>query len=229
VKVLGIIPARGGSKAIPRKNLALLGDRSLLEWACVAATHSNLNRVVISTDDVEIASLGAALGAEVPFLRPPELSGDTAPTIDAVLHAIDSLLEQYDAVMVLQPTTPFRTTEDINKCLALLNESNADSVISVVDVGGHHPARMKYIDDGFLVDPPFAELGENQRRQELRRMYLRNGAVYLTRTEIVRRGTLKGERSLAYVMPAERSINIDEPFDLMVAQALFQSGFILRE
>jgi len=220
MKVLGIIPARGGSKAIPRKNLVFLGGKPLLAWTCESATQSNLDRVIVSTDDHEIAELASSHGVEVPFLRPSELSGDLSLTIDAVLHAMRNINEGFDAVMVLQPTSPFRTTQDINECISLLEESKADSVISVVDVGGHHPARMKYLNQGLLVDPPFVESRENQPRQELQPMYIRNGAVYLTRTETLQQGSFKGSRSAAHIMPVDRSINIDEPFDLIVAEAV---------
>jgi CMP-N-acetylneuraminic acid synthetase len=223
VKVLGIIPARGGSKAIPRKNMATLGGKPLIAWTCEAAKQSNLDRVIVSTDDEEIAKFAESFGVEVPFLRPAELSGDSSATIDAVLHALESMRDEFDAVMVLQPTSPFRTTKDINDCLTLIRQSGADSVISVVDVGGHHPARMKYLDGVRLIDPPFVELRENQPRQELRPMYIRNGAVYLTLTKVLYQGSFKGSHCVAHIMPSERSMNIDEPFDLAVAEAILSS------
>lgn len=223
MKVLGVIPARGGSKAIPRKNLVMLGGKPLLAWTCEAAKGSKLDRIIVSTDNEEIARVAVSHGVDVPFLRPAELSEDSSATIDAVTHALEAIDEKFDAVMVLQPTSPFRTTQDIDECLALLEQSAADSVISVVDVGGYHPARMKYLDSGRLVDPPFVELRENQPRQELVPMYIRNGAVYLTRTNTLLEGSFKGADCIAYVMPADRSVNIDEPIDLIVAEAILSS------
>lgn len=223
MRILGIIPARGGSKAIPRKNLVMLGGKPLLAWTCDAAKKSKLDRIIVSTDNEEIARVAVSYGVDVPFLRPAELSEDSSATIDAVVHALKAIDEEFDAVMVLQPTSPFRTTQDIDECLALLEQSAADSVISVVDVGGYHPARMKYLDGGRLVDPPFAELRENQPRQELVPMYIRNGAVYLTRTETLLKGSFKGADCIAYVMPADRSVNIDEPIDMIVAEAILSS------
>jgi CMP-N,N'-diacetyllegionaminic acid synthase len=219
MNVLGIIPARGGSKAIPRKNLASLGGRPLIQWTIDAANQSNLTHLIVSTDDTEIAELANSLHVEVPGLRPQHLATDEAKTIDVVLHVLEQS-DSVDAVMVLQPTSPFRTPYDINTCLAMLQESDADSVISVVDVGGFHPGRMKYLEGEVLIDPPFAETMENQPRQELRPMYIRNGAIYLTRSEVLRRRTFKGDKSLGYVMPVERSINIDDPFDLQLATAM---------
>lgn len=220
MRVLGVIPARGGSKAIPGKNLVELGGKPLIEWTLDAAEASRLDRVVVSTDDEAIAACCMNHGTEVPFRRPVELSTDSAQTIDAVLHAMDSLKEEFDAVMLLQPTTPFRSVDDIDQCVELLKSSDADSVISVVDVVGHHPARMKFLVDGVLVDPPFAELVENQPRQELRPMFIRNGAVYLTRVKTLRTRSFKGNKSLGFVMPAERSVNIDDLNDLRIARAM---------
>lgn len=221
--VLGVIPARGGSKAIPHKNLAPLGGRPLLAWTAEAALTSQLDRVVLSTDSEAIADAGRGLGLDVPFLRPAELATDSAASIDVVLHALDVLDPTgatYGAAMLLQPTTPLRTAGDIDAALDLLATTGADSVIGVVPVGGHHPARMKHVDDGRLIDPPFAETVENQPRQELEPLVIRNGAVYLTRTSVLRTRSFKGRDSRALVMPSERSVNIDEPLDLLVAEAL---------
>jgi CMP-N-acetylneuraminic acid synthetase len=161
------------------------------------------------------------LGGDVPFLRPAELATDHAETIDVVLHAMSAVEDEYDAVMTLQPTSPFRVVDDIDTCIRLLAENpTADSVISVVAVGGHHPARMKYLEDGFLIDPTFCEARENQPRQELRPMFIRNGAIYLTRSTTLQVRSFKGKRSLGYEMPVERSVNIDEMHDLRFAESL---------
>lgn len=223
MRVLGVVPARGGSRAIPGKNLAPLGGRPLLAWTAEAALASSLTRVMLSTDDADIAAAGRALGLDVPFLRPAELATDDAASIDVVLHALDALEGEdgpYDAVMLLQPTSPFRTVDDIDAAIALLGTSGADAVISVVDVGGHHPARMKWLEGDRLIDPPFVEEVENQPRQSLRPMVIRNGAIYLTRAAVLRRRSFKGGDCRALVMPAARSVNIDVPLDLTVAEAL---------
>lgn len=224
MRILGLIPARGGSKSIPRKNLVDLGGLPLIQWTIQAALGSNLTRVVVSTDDDEIADFSRSLGAEVPFKRPAELSSDITLSIDVVLHALDVIEEEFDAVMMLQPTSPFRTSMDIENAMKIID--GASSVISVVPVEGTHPARMKFIEDGVLIDPPFAETIENMPRQELRPMFIRNGAIYLTRVSELRNRTFKGVLSRALVMPKERSINIDTDFDLALARVALSNGML---
>lgn len=222
MKVLGIIPARGGSKGVPGKNIALLHGLPVIAYSIQAAKASRLSRTIISTDSEEIARLSLQHGGDVPFLRPAELAKDDTPTLPVLIHALDAIGEAPDAVMILQPTSPLRRGSDIDAAITMLEQNaSADSVISVVPVGDHHPARMKMIRDGELIDPPFAELVEGQRRQDLSALYLRNGAIYLTRTGVLRgQKSLKGNRCLAYVMPEERSLNIDTPYDLRLADLI---------
>ena len=227
MRVLGIIPARGGSKGIPGKNTVSLLGKPLIGYTIEAANAAtSLTRTIVSTDCEEIASVAREQGGDVPFLRPAELSDDSAPTLPVLLHALSALGEDYDAVMILQPTSPIRRVEDIDAVVALMEaDVNADSVISVVSVGDRHPARMKRIVDGCLVDPEFAEEQEGQRRQDLEPLFLRNGAIYLTRTSVLTgQHSIKGERCLAYEMPEELSVNIDHPIDLVVAEALMKRG-----
>lgn len=223
--ILGLIPARGGSKSIPGKNLVDLGGRPLIAWTIEAALNSSLSKVIVSTDSFEIASVCKLLGAEVPFMRPEKISEDNSLSIDVVLHALDTLEEDFDAVMLLQPTSPFRSVADINDAIQLISE--ADSVISVEAVGGKHPARMKYIDDdGYLVDPSFAEGLEHIPRQQLETFYIRSGSIYLTRKDTIRKRTFRGLKSKALILPSSRSINIDSVFDLQIARALLVSGLL---
>ncbi|MCC6993604.1 MAG: acylneuraminate cytidylyltransferase family protein [Deltaproteobacteria bacterium] len=231
MRVLGVIPARGGSKGVPRKNIRKLGDRPLIGHTIAAALASRLARTVLTTDDEEIAAVGRSLGAEVPFMRPAELASDSARAIPVIQHALATLEaagDHFDAVMMLQPTTPFRRTEDIDGALALLEKTGADSVISVVDTGGHHPARMKFLDGDRLIDPPYCEAYENQPRQELTPMYLRNGAIYLTRRDVIMAGagSFKGRDCRAWIMPASRSVNIDNELEFRQAEWLLAEGLV---
>jgi CMP-N,N'-diacetyllegionaminic acid synthase len=222
MRVLGVIPARGGSKSVPRKNIRELAGKPLIAWTIEAAKSSRLGRVVVSTDDEEIGQTAARWGAEVPFARPAELATDSARAIPVLQHAMQFCQaqgESYDAVMMLQPTSPMRLASDIDAALAKMEaDGECTSVISVVPVGEFHPARMKHLRDGVLVDPPFCEAYENQPRQELVPMYIRSGAIYLVRADtLMKDGSLKGARCLAQVLPRNRSVNIDSPFDFELA------------
>jgi CMP-N-acetylneuraminic acid synthetase len=223
MRVLGIVTARGGSKGIPRKNIVPLLGKPLLAYTAEAALSAKLlTSTVLSTEDEEIARVGREWGLAVPFLRPTELAQDDTPTIPVVQDAVRKLEargEGYDAVLILQPTNPLRRPSDIDGSIELLEASGADSVISFVDVGEKHPARMKFVGpEGRVINPPFAEEFEGQRRQELPRIYLREGSIYLTRRAILMEGnSVQGRDCRAWIIPQERYCNIDTPFDLFVA------------
>lgn len=228
MRVLGLIPARGGSKGVPRKNIRLLCGKPLLQYTAEGALAARqLARVVLSTDDVEIAEVGKRCGLDVPFLRPAELARDETPMLPVVKHALrflESKGDRYDAVCLLQPTNPLRRPEDIDGAIELLQATEADSVISFVDVGEKHPARMKFIDaEGRVIDPPFAERFEGQRRQDLPKIYLREGSIYLTRRDVImEHNSFKGKDCRAWIIPPERACNIDTPLDFFVAEQLLR-------
>jgi CMP-N-acetylneuraminic acid synthetase len=223
MKILGVIPARGGSKGVKGKNYKLLNGIPLIVYTINTANKSNLSTVIVSTDNDKIISICKDYKIETPFKRPSNLATDSSTSIEVAKHALISMEKinntKYDAVMLLQPTSPFRTVNNINDSIKLLsNDKNADSVISVVDVEGHHPARMKFIENGILIDPEFCEKHENQNRQELEKMYIRNGAIYLTKRSILLNGSYKGKKSLALEMKSENSINIDTESDFKLAE-----------
>jgi CMP-N-acetylneuraminic acid synthetase len=228
MQVLGIITARGGSKGIPKKNIAPVMGKPLLAYTAEAALGARrLSRIVLSTDDPEIAETGRRCGVEVPFLRPAELAGDATPTIPVLQDVVRRLEAQgcrYDATFLLQPTNPLRTAADIDGAVDLLERTGADSVISFVDTGERHPARMKSIDAaGRVTDPPFGEPFEGIPRQQLPKLYLRDGSVYLTRRDVLmERNSLKGADCRAWIMPEERAWNIDSPFDLFLVEQMLR-------
>ena len=220
--ILGLIVARGGSKSIPRKNIRPVGGKPLIAYTIEAALASGcLDRVVLSTDDPEIAEVAKKFGAEVPFMRPAEMAGDASPVIDAALHAFQWLEknENYFPMfgMLLQPTSPLRTAGDIQKAVAFAVERNADAVVSVTEAD-RHPYLMKTVDGQGRLSPFVATPFSETRRQDLPAAYAINGAIYL-----VKRTLLQEKRSwcpagaLAYVMPPERSLDVDTPWDLKLA------------
>lgn len=229
MNVLGLITARGGSKGIPGKNLAPCGGKPLLAWTCEAAKGSTaITRTVISTDDEGIAAAARGMGVEAPFLRPAELASDTAKSIGVAIHAIDWLAQheswETDVLVLLQPTSPLRTSRHIDETVALL-APDADAVVSVVEVPhGFKPWSQLQLEGGVLSeyikgDLPF----ERYRRQGQPTLYARNGpAVIATRAAIIRGGSFYGERCLPYVMSAADSVDIDEPIDLEHADWLLR-------
>ncbi|MFL5733354.1 MAG: cytidylyltransferase domain-containing protein [Chloroflexia bacterium] len=228
MRVLGLVPARGGSKGVPGKNIRLLAGKPLLQYTAEAAlAASRLSRVILSTENEEIAEVGRRCGLEVPFMRPTALAADDTPTLPVVQDALRKLEAEgdaFDAVLILQPTTPLRRPEDIDGAIELLERTGADSVISFVDVGEKHPARMKFIDEeGRVTDPPFSERFEGQRRQDLPTLYLREGSIYLTRTRVImEQNSVKGSDCRAWIVPSERTCNIDTEFDFFIAEQLLK-------
>lgn len=226
MNVLGIIPARGGSKGIPRKNLAPLGGRPLIAHTCAAARASRtLARVIVSTDDAEIASVAARHGVDAPFTRPAALAGDDTPMLDVLVDLLSTLdrRERYvpDAVVLLQPTSPFRRAEHIDAAVDLLLASGADTVVSVTQVPHQFtPGSLMRLDGERLVpadtQPPAA------RRQDKPVLYARNGpAVIAVRTPVlVGERVLYGRDTRPLVMSRADSIDIDDAFDLEVAELL---------
>jgi len=226
MNVLGVIPARGGSKSVPRKNLTLIFGRPLIAFTIDAAKRSHyITHFVLSSEDDEIISIGRKYGAPVPFKRPAKLATDNAPTLPVVQHAVRELETQnrltFSYVVLLQPTTPMRRPEDIDNAVEKLVNTEADSVISVCDVDAYHPARMRMIVDDQLIELPIKEPREMARRQDLPKIYIRNGAVYAVRRQVLmEQNSMIGQVSRPYIMPVERSVNIDSKLDLLLAQLL---------
>lgn len=225
--VLAIIPARGGSKGLPGKNLLPLAGRSLVARAAAAARESGVvDRVILSTDSAAIADEGRRAGIEVPFLRPPALAQDDTPMLPVVLHAVEALeAEGWSPaiILLLQPTSPLRQPAHLRDAVAVLRDTGADSVVSVVQLPRHmSPDYVMRIDGGEL--KPFLPEGARlTRRQDARPAYLRDGTVYAFWRETLRRhGSIYGKRCLPLVVSAEDSITIDAPEDWAVAERLLQ-------
>jgi CMP-N-acetylneuraminic acid synthetase len=228
MRVLGLIPARAGSKGIPGKNVRPLGGRPLLAWTAEAALAARrLSRVVLSTDGEAIAEAGRRCGLEIPFLRPAELALDDIPTLPVVRHALVELErtgDRFDAVCLLQPTSPFRRAGDIDACIELLEERELDAVVSVLPVPVEHNPHWVYFEDGGLLRLATGEEQPIPRRQELPPAFHRDGSVYVTRRDVVMQGSLYGRRLGGYVMPdADRSVNLDAPADWERAERLILS------
>jgi CMP-N,N'-diacetyllegionaminic acid synthase len=227
MKILGIITARGGSKGLPRKNILALHGRPMIDYTIEAALAAGdlFHRVIVSTDDEEIADISRRAGAEVPFLRPPQLARDDTPTLPVLQHAVDHVERRdgvaIDWVMILQPTSPLRTKEDIKAAVGLAAAGDCDTVVSVRQVSNCHPYKIKKMDsEGWLV--PFIDgSAEPLRRQDLvPDAYQRNGAIYLVHRDRLRENRLYGDRIRPYLMVDDRSVDIDTQFDFHLAEVL---------
>jgi CMP-N-acetylneuraminic acid synthetase len=220
--VLGVIPARGGSKGIPHKNLRQVGGRSLLSYTADAVRASRrLTRVVVSTDDEAIAAAARDLGLEVPFMRPAELAADDTPMLPVLQHAAASMAAvgcAADAVVLLQPTSPLRRAEHIDRAVDLLESSGADSVVTVVEVPHQfNPVSVMRLDGERLV--PFLDGPSLLRRQDKPRVLARNGpAVLVVRSAVLAAGSLYGNDIRPLVMGAEESLDVDTPIDLELVE-----------
>lgn len=222
--MIAIIPARGGSKGLPGKNIRLLNGKPLIAYAIEAALKAkHIDRVIISTDDEEIARVAVQYGAELPFMRPEELASDTAMAVDNYIYTIGRLEKEsgktIEAFVVLQPTSPLRIAEDIDGAIELFEQKKADSVISYTQEA--HPISWhKYLDDeGRFVDILDANI---KNRQDNRISYYPNGAVYVFRTSMIRNRKYYTEKSYAYIMPRTRSVDIDFIEDFEYAEFLLK-------
>lgn len=228
MKIVTLITARGSSKGLPRKNVLPLAGKPLIAWTIEAALKSRrLNRVIVSTDDEEIAQVARQWGADVPFLRPAELAQDASPHIDVVNHAIQWLEENEkqfpEYVMLLQPTSPFRTAQDIDQAIEIAKTHQAVAVVSVCEASEHPFLSKKISPDGTLDDFVVLNRAAYLRRQDLPPAYALNGAIYLNRREsLLCDQTFLPYGTLAYVMPTERSLDIDTPWEWHLAELILK-------
>jgi CMP-N,N'-diacetyllegionaminic acid synthase len=226
VKIFGLIPARGGSKAIPRKNIVLLAGKPLLAYTCEAAVGSlKLDRVILSTDDPEIVQVGQKFGVEAPFLRPGNLADDETPILPVIRHALDWLEEKedthFDIIVLLQPTSPLRKSAHIDAAIDLMVSTGADNVVSVTAVPHNfNPVSVMRLDnDGYL--QPFLDGDMILRRQDKPVVFARNGpAVLAIRRSVIESGRLYGDRVLPLEMNPLDSLDIDDDSDLNLVEAL---------
>ncbi len=219
MKILGLINARGGSKGIPRKNIRVIAGKPLIAWTIETALKSNkLADVIVSTDDIEIANVAKAYGAKVPFMRSPNLSKDETPGIAPVLDAI-AKMPGFDAIMLLQPTSPLRSVNDILTCVQYAELWKANSVVSVCE-SHNHPNWTFSIADNKLIKP-FQDGELKNRRQDLAPVYSINGAIYFALVDwLLQQRSFISPDTHAYIMPPDRSIDIDTPLDWKFAELL---------
>jgi len=234
-KILAVITARGGSKGIPGKNIKELGDKPLIVYSIDAIKKSKLvTHCIVSTDDEEIAAMCRKYGAEVPFMRPKELAEDSTPHLPVMQHAIIFMEKKlgtiFDIAVIFQPTSPFRTTEDIDGTIQKLIDENADSAVSLCEIeSSMHPMKIKKLEEGTVL--PYTIDETIVRRQDLPPAFKRSSAVYaILRDVIMKENRLCFDgKVVGYIVPTERSVDIDTPLDWIKAEWMLedlkQKGF----
>jgi CMP-N,N'-diacetyllegionaminic acid synthase len=225
MQIVAIIPARGGSKGIPRKNVVNLAGRPLIYYTINAAlTSSKIDKVIVSTEDPEISEISKKFNAEV-FLRSPNLAEDDTSMVEVILHVIDQMKAKNispDLVVLLQPTSPLRNSTDIDNAISLFLEKSPDMIISVSEFE-HSPYWGLKIIDSFL-EPMFREENELSGRQKLEQIYYPNGSIFLFKPQIMlEKKTFYPPKSIPYIMPRERSLDIDDAFDLGLVEFLLKT------
>lgn len=218
--LLAVIPARGGSKGIPRKNIKPLAGKPLIAWTIEAAKKAaSIDRIIVSSEDEEIASVAKQFDADVPFLRPAKLAQDDTPGFSTALHAIEQLPD-YDWLLLLQPTSPFRTAEDIDGIWRFCQSLEAPSAVSICEAD-KHPYWMYQRNGDQQIHPLIKNRPDITCRQDLPQVFALNGALYLAKTDwLLKQGGFVGQETVGYVMPKIRSVDLDTPLDWEWAEHL---------
>ena len=226
-KILAIIPARGGSKGLPCKNIRLLLGKPLIAWTIEQAQQSKyIDEIFISTDSIEIAKVSEEFGVKVPFLRPNELASDKTKSIDVIEHVIKHLKtldNNFDLVILLEPTSPLREVNDIDNSIETLNKTKgAESIVGVCKSEAAHPSFSLRIDKGYIM--PYEKVNNVLRRQELKDIYFFEGSLYLSYTNsLLERRSFYHEKTLPYIVPKWKSFEVDDLIDWIIIEALLKA------
>jgi CMP-N,N'-diacetyllegionaminic acid synthase len=227
-KVFAIIPVRGGSKGIPKKNLLKLGDLTLLERAIILGQKCKfIDRVLVSTDDQEMYDISKKYMVNTPNLRPSSLASDNARTVEVVLNLMDELDIKDSYILLLQVTSPLKKLEDLDDFFKEFEENlnSCDAIVSLTEFDDPHPNKIQKIENGFVKS--YLGVESMVPRQELPKVYRLNGAFYMTSTEILKKyHTFIPEKTIPFIMPEERSLNLDNIYDLYLLEVLVQKGIV---
>lgn len=225
---MALIPARGGSKGLPGKNIRLLLGKPLISWSIEQALGSRyIDKVVVSTDSAKISAIARRYGAEVPFMRPKKLASDNAKSMDVILHAINFYESQdyiFDIVVLLEPTSPLREIKDIDKAIEILMANQkAESIVGVAKLESAHPAFLVKLKKGFL-EPYLNKAYKVFRRQEVGKLYFFEGSLYIAYVESLKnKKTFYHNKTLGYIVPKWKSFEMDDYTDLIIIEAILRA------
>jgi CMP-N,N'-diacetyllegionaminic acid synthase len=234
-KYFGIVPARAGSKGIPKKNLQLIGDKPMLWHTLDAAINSiELDYCILSSDDSEAINLATIMGVSAPFVRPPELAGDQSSTIDVIEHALNWYKKKHSTlpenIVVLQPTSPFRTAIDIDNAIKKYQDCNSQSLVSVCDVTQHPSDCITRKEDGSLERIILQRDDSKGGRQGYERVYFIDGGIYISNVDrFLEKRIMFDNQSVIYEMQKSHAIDIDTPFDLELARSMYKTGMLKEQ
>jgi CMP-N,N'-diacetyllegionaminic acid synthase len=219
--LLGIVPARGGSKGVDRKNIINIHRKPLIAWTIEAAKASKyLDNLILSSDDDEIISIALKLGCHVPFKRPDRLATDECGISEVLVHAINNVEHEYDYIVLLQPTSPLRSAEDIDGCIECCVNNGAPTCVSIVEAN-KSPYWMYTVNENSSITPILTSPKNDIRRQELPEVYILNGAVYVSEVNyFLENRMLVDSKTIGYVMPKSRSLDIDSDLDIITFKSL---------
>jgi len=226
--ILAIIPARGGSKGLPGKNIKEIAGKPLIAWSIEQGKKSKyIDKLIVSTDDKEIANISKKYGADVPFIRPAELASDKSKTIDTILHAInyfESRENFFDIIVLLEPTSPLRDTEDIDEAIEkLITEKEAESIVGISKVEISHPAFLVRLEDEFLKPYLYKDF-RVLRRQEISDLYFYEGSIYISYSKSLKlRRNFYHDKAIGYTFPKWKSYEVDDISDFVIIEALLKA------
>lgn len=229
-KVLAIIPARGGSKGLPRKNITMLLNKPLISWPIEAALNSKfVDKVIVSTEDKEISEIAENFGAEIPFIRPKSLASDNSSSYQVIDHALEFFEkrnEKYDYLVFLEPTSPLTQSQDIDSAISILDSKRnvADSIVSVCKTESTHPSFLSRINKNGTLVPYESDFSPGLRRQELDNIYFFDGSLYISDVRVIKlKKSFYHSRTLPYIVPRWKSYEIDEYIDLVIIEAILKN------
>jgi len=228
-RILGLIPARGGSKGLPGKNIRPLNGKPLIAWTIQQASQSKyLDRTIISTDDPKIAQIARSCAGDVPFLRPKKLASDRSPTIDTVTHAVEFLKtkgESFDFLALLEPTSPLRARDDLDKAIKILidQQEKFDCLVSLGQVHLEHPRIMKKMDNGYVASYMPSNAQKVKRRQDLEIVYFPYGVIYLSKIEtLLKTGSFYQQKQIPYFIERWQGYEVDDLYDFLCIEAVMR-------